>query len=218
LPLDPALNHSSVSSHFRTLADLELERGAVYAFDFDGVLISSAEDAIYRLSEDKAELDLLTAAARTFNIRCERMEPRYQRHLLYQAAAWRLQLPLEPGPGLAFAQQANQSNGVAVLTARSGWYAIERVRAFLQFHRITPVDMFQVGRVSKSLQIRLLAEEFAHATVVYVEDALAHLESAAALGLPNVLPVHCPPSLDAHSPEERRTHLEETIRSAMRVW
>lgn len=219
MPLDPALHHQPSLGHsFAQLSDIEVEPGAVYAFDFDGVITSSAEDAIYRLPETEEEVPLLGRAADAFGIRCERMERRYQRHLLYQAAAWKLRLPIEPGPGLAFAQRAAEHNGVAVLTARSGWYAVERVRGFLQANQLLPVDMFHVGRASKMLQVQLLTTEFAHARVVYVEDSVAHLESAAALGLPNLQPVLCPHQVDRHSPEERRAHLEETLERAIRSW
>lgn len=123
MSIDPAIESHRPLETALPFDRLLISRDDVYVFDFDGVISSSFEDDVYRLPPTESELSLITAAAQKFGIRCEGMEQQYQRHLIFQAAAWKLKLPIEPGPGLTKTKAASKSARLFVLTARSGWYA-----------------------------------------------------------------------------------------------
>ena len=168
---------------------LRIFPNAVYAFDFDGVISSNFEDDIYRLHATEDEMNLIATAAKSFDIRCEGMEQRYQRHLIYQAAAWKLGIEIPAGPGLSAAKRAGEVSRLFILTARSGWYATERMRKFLQANSIIPIEIYTVGRVKKDRQVELVCREFSSAVVYFVEDSPAHLASVAQTPLKNLKPV-----------------------------
>ena len=214
MSIDPAINYSQTIEAALPFDRLEVSSDAVYVFDFDGVVSSSFEDDIYKLPPTGGERRLIAAAAQKFGIRCEGMEQRYQRHLLYQAAAWCLKLPIAPGPGLAKAKQANDFSRLFVLTARSGWHATERLRDFLRQHGIIPIETYHVGRVKKDRQIELLCREYPDKTVHFIEDSAAHLTSIAALNFANLRLVLVARDFDR---QPKVAYLRERFRKVMKT-
>ena len=105
------------------------------------------------------------------------MEAKYQRHLLYQACCLHLGIPIERGIGFQKALEASREAKFFVLTARSGWYAVERMRQFLVEHEMTPIEIFNVGRVPKDRQIDIVCKEAADREVFYIEDNASHLNA-----------------------------------------
>jgi hypothetical protein len=178
MSFDQALHINSADlSGIMRYQNVTLEPGGVYFFDFDGVLSSRFEDDIYRLQVLDEEKGLISEAAMYFGIRCDEMDWQYQRHLVYQAAASTLRIPIQPGPALNMAIEAFRIARVFVLTARSGWwYAVERFRSFLENWQIKPIETFHVGRVGKDRQLALVERELPHATIVFFEDNLTHLQ------------------------------------------
>jgi hypothetical protein len=186
MSIDPASHRADVPAGTILLDSLDMSADHVYAFDFDGVVSSSIEDDIYHLQTWPGETELLLEAAFYFRIRCGAMEPKYQRHLLYQASAFRLGIDIAPGPAIAQVAKAAITSRLFILTARSGWYAVERMRIFLSRRNIIPIEIYNVGRVTKDRQIALLCREFPADQVYYVEDNPAHLAAVAAIGHPNL--------------------------------
>lgn len=175
MSLDITSYSVDVPSNALLLSDMPLDPEAVYAFDFDGVVCASKDDDVYHLPTWTGEEDLLSTAASKLHIRCEGMELKYRRHLLYQAAALVVGAELEGGVGLSALKEVAASSRAFVITARSGWYAVERMRQFLGAHGVTPVEVFNLGRVRKDRQIDLLCREFPKSNVFYIEDSAAHL-------------------------------------------
>jgi hypothetical protein len=186
MSIDPAIITSEITTNAMPFEDLRIFPNAVYVFDFDGVISSSFEDDIYRLPATEDEMNLIATAAKSFDIRCEGMEQRYQRHLIYQAAAWKLGIEIPAGLGLSAAKRAGEISRLFILTARSGWYATERMRKFLQANSVLPIEIYSVGRVKKDRQVELICREFSDAIVYFVEDSPAHLASVAKASLKNV--------------------------------
>lgn len=152
------------------------EKG-LYVFDFDGVLSSGFEHAITLLPPEEGEAARLREAVGHFDLRCEHMAVGYQRHLVYQAAAYQLGLRITPGPALDFARQVQAAKAPwFLLTARSGWYASTRLMQFLDAHRLRPTEMFQIGRVPKDRQFGILLKEHPSHAVFYMEDTPGHIE------------------------------------------
>ena len=168
------------------LGDMLLAENCIYAFDFDGVVSSSDDDDIYHLETWDGEQALLLDAARALKIRCTDMEMKYQRHLIYQACCLVLGSEIAPGIALSHIKRASEIGNVFVLTARSGWYAVERMRRFLNDIGVIPIEIFNVGRVKKDRQVDLLCREFSKSRVFYIEDNIAHLAAVSALGHENL--------------------------------
>jgi len=141
-------------------------------FDFDGVLSSKIEDWIYRLPEDVTEAEALRGIASLWGINLVGYDVPYQRHILYQAAAAELGLKILKGPGYGVALQGAELHAkIFVLSARSGWHATQRMRAFLTAGSISPVELYQVGRVPKDRQVALLLNTLHDHHVFLFEDA-----------------------------------------------
>src|SRR5262249_12863674 len=123
-------------------------------FDFDGVLSSKTEDWIYHLDETPGEAERLQDIAKAFGLNLSSYDVPYHRHLLYQAAAAELHLPIEEGPAIGAATRAAEGGAkLFVLTARSGLQATHRMREFLEERCIQPIETYQIGRVPKDRQI-----------------------------------------------------------------
>jgi hypothetical protein len=216
ISIDPAINSPTHLANTLSLNKLNVNENSVYIFDFDGVIASRADDDIYKLSPTTDELTLLSTAADCFGIHCGGMEQRYQRHLLYQAAAWCLELPIEPGPAFFEAKDSGQRAQMFILTARSGWHAVERLRRFTSGAGITPIEIYNVGRVKKDRQVELICREFRTKQIFYVEDSYAHLADAAAIAVDNL----CLVGIESNLQPERegielRRHFTETVELAI---
>lgn len=145
--------------------------------DFDGVLSDNMEDRIYKLGATDAEEPLLERATRTFNMNISGYDSMYRRHLIYQAAASELGIPISPGPALTDVVSA-LAEGVKlfVLTARSGFYATKRLHEFLVHHELRATEVFQIGRVPKHLQVIHLFEKLSDHRFLIIEDSFEILE------------------------------------------
>jgi hypothetical protein len=208
-------SNQGISTSDRSTASLSLERLVVnpddnFVFDFDGVISSRFEDDIFKLPADTNEIELIADAAQYFGINCAGMDQRYQRHLIYQAAAWTAGRPIEPGPGLLKAAEAARQARLFVLTARSGWYAVERLRLFFTEQQIVPVEIYNVGRVKKDRQIELICRELWPKPVYFIEDSDVHLADAAKIPVNNLFLI----KVDAAQPYEGsalRRHFTEVV-------
>jgi hypothetical protein len=199
-----------------SLNEMPVSESNVYVFDFDGVIASRSDDDIYKLPATLDEIGLLSAAAKAFRIPCQGMDQRYQRHLLFQAAAWHLGIPIEAGPALRKAIDCGRRARVFVLTARSGWHAVERLRSFIADANINPVEIFNVGRVKKDRQIEAICREFYSNEVFFIEDSVAHLADARNIAVSNLRLV----SIDNNIQPDRETaalraQFTNTVESAL---
>lgn len=215
--MDPALNEPKEGMDFTRLEDHRYTPTGVYVFDFDGVVISRSEDDIYRLAPEAEEFSLLEQAAHTFGINCANYDIRYQRHLLFQAAAWKCGLRMQPGPGLSLFRQVGDSGLCYVLTARSGWHAVERMRAFLKAENIQPIETYTVGRVAKDRQIELLDQAYPSRQLIYVEDSASHLQAVKAQFGDRVTCILAVQERE-ETYDEGRARTREVIEKAIKLW
>ena len=149
----------------------------IHVFDFDGVICSDKEEKIYRLEKTDKEEEILNRLAAKLKIRCEGMNHNYQRHLLFQAVAFNESIEIQRGPAFELVKELSDKNTIIfVLSARSGWFAVERQRRFLSQHAITPVEAFQVGRATKDRQIQKLLDEYPGKHINYYEDRRNHID------------------------------------------
>ena len=126
MSIDPALKKIDNSINFLQSESIIIADYDVIILDFDGVVSSSLEDNIYRLEGYKGENFLLEKAAQHFNMHCNGMEWNFIRHLVIQAAFWKLKRPIEINKFFFDIKNKIQSQKIFILTARSGWYSVER--------------------------------------------------------------------------------------------
>lgn len=208
--VDPALVDAELPPGTLTLDQVPRQKSGVYVFDFDGVLSSGIEDAVYRIEEDFDRSYGLDRIGKAFNVNLEGYDHRYKRHLLFQVLQSQRRRPIEPGPGLALGQWAAKNAKCFILTARSGWKATARIRTFLERHEIIPLELFQVGRTAKTPQIELVCREFPKQTVFYIEDSKNHLNNAKSIESDNLKLVFCENSVGE---SEARDLLRRAIES-----
>ena len=133
---------------------------------------------------------MLRRFAEDLEINCSDMELRYQRHILFQRIAADRNFPIQPGPAIDLAKWASNNARMFVITARSGWSATQRVRQYLLETMSPPIEVYQVGRTPKKLQVELVCREFPAREVLYVEDSTAHLFDASTIIRENLHLVH----------------------------
>ena len=143
--------------------------------DFDGVLASDFEHRIYKADENETceQTILLKQAADIFHINHECIiSKRYIRHLVYQAAAHELGLPIRPGQYISIAKWCDQHHVPwFVLTARSGMAAVKRLYHFLDDHSLKPLEIYDIGRVAKTEQLLLiLRDKYSVREILFVDD------------------------------------------------
>lgn len=152
-----------------------------FLFDFDGVLASPTEDCIYRLPSSPSEALELRTLAQHFGLNLEDFDVEYQRHLVFQEAAFAIGRKIEAGPACEAAKWVtDQRAKLFILTARSGRKAIERMQTFLDEQGLYPVELFHVGRVKKDRQLQYLLEKLPNHHLCYVEDNGEMLKKVAA--------------------------------------
>ena len=218
MSIDPAIGSIPILKNVSPFEKLVINSEEVYVFDFDGVVSSTFEDDIYKLAPIAEETELLDRAAKRFKILCNGMEQQYQRHLIYQAAAWKLRMPIPAGPALASVKEASAHSRLFILSARSGWYATERLRVFLAKEEILPIEVYNIGRVKKDRQLELLCSEYRSRIVHFIEDSAAHLAQASVLPLSNLDLVFLKNTCKLQ-PEELllRDHFRQTVEKAIRM-
>jgi hypothetical protein len=162
---------------------------SLFVFDFDGVLIDQIEDVLARKPEGEGERVALERIAKRHSIHPELFETPYLRHLVYQSIA--LNEPAPPHILLRFIQRLDDTGDpYMILTARSGLYAIQRLTAYIETHRLYPQEMFCVGRAAKTTQLEFLLDRFPQHTICYFEDSQKHVDAAEALGNDRLIVTH----------------------------
>jgi hypothetical protein len=162
-----------ITERIRTLQEISW----AIVLDFDGVLSSKTEDWIFRLDESPGEAGRLQYIAKAFGLNLSGYDVPYQRHLLYQAAAAELHLPIEEGPAVRAATHAADLGAkLFVLTARSGLQAILRMKEFLEERCIQPTETYHIGRVPKDRQIALVLDSLPDHNVLFIEDVEEHVD------------------------------------------
>ena len=203
MSVDPAITIIDSAVEFPDVVALSTDNDGVYIFDFDGVISDRTEDDIYKLAAYEGEEELFKEIECRLGVDFSRLDHQYRRHLLFQAAAWHVEIPIRKGKGFDKAKSVSSKYPFFILTARSGWYAVERQRKFVLKHKLLPVDCYNVGRVSKDRQIAMLALEFRDDVLNYVDDSAAHCEIVAKLGLENLNVYTCNDISSNINPEER---------------
>jgi len=153
-------------------------------FDFDGVLSSPIEDAIFRLDEHPDDDLFIAEGRKRYGITNLSDHVRRNRHLILQECLY--ERGMCPYEGPLFPLLMESKDPFYVLTARSGPGAVARVSQFFEKHDRRPEEMFFVGPVSKTHILIDLCDKHDDHTLTFYDDTAHHIEAATNLGLPNL--------------------------------
>lgn len=160
---------------------------AIFFFDFDGVIASQTEEKVFRLPVACGERELLEDSARHFGID-HRIYPstQYLRHLVFQEMAKdRRIVPHKPVVDFIISLQ-QEGSPFFVVTARSGFAAVQRMTGFLWSKMIEPQEVFCLGRSSKAQLLAELRTDWPDRPFVFFDDVKRHLDATKALNDPNM--------------------------------
>jgi hypothetical protein len=159
----------------------------IFFFDFDGVLADQEEEKVFRLPEIANERAHLEAIGKLNGIDPSLYHStRYLRHLIYQANA--LGEPVKPHTeAVEFAQHLTRTGQpYFIITARSGFWAVQRMIKFCETWELMPQESFCLGRLSKATLLEQLRLEWPDRPFVFFEDSAHHIQAAKNLGDPNL--------------------------------
>ena len=188
----------------------------IHVFDFDGVLAASLDDDIYKLDTFFGEDELLYQASDEFKIKCDDRSINYRRHMIYQAAASLLSIPMKPGLYFNKCLEIQKTDSkVFILTARASWHATKRARTFLDASDIHPVEMYTVGVATKNPQLIMLTEEYPLDQIYYYEDSDKHVAAARSLNHPRINIIHVPKESGRMADEQLRPFYLRKVQTAL---
>lgn len=152
-------------------------------FDFDGVLGSAFEEALFTMPVDPSwDGYFMQKASRKFKLHALEESVESRRYMLLQRAMWERKDGIRPGPLLDEASTGE----FMILTARSDLYAIKRMHDFLDFHGLKPTRVFTLGSTPKELVVKMLLEEFPREDFTFWDDNPKHVAGVIALNNPRV--------------------------------
>lgn len=159
---------------------------AIFFFDFDGVLADQEEEKLYRLPEGSLERGQLVAKAELIGIDAGLYSTAYLRHLVYQALECDSHVFLHNEAARMAGDLQQAGEPFFIVTARSGFFAVQRLMATLAWARLYPQEVFCLGRSSKADLLVKLRLDWPDRPFVYFEDSQHHIEATKAIGDPNL--------------------------------
>lgn len=150
-------------------------------YDFDGVLASPFEEALFNLNTTKRDADFVQVVSDGMNLDLSGESLQSARYICLQALMFHLGHEITPGPiriekGIPF----------HIVTARSDWYATARMRQFLHHYYIKPVKLIQMDHLNKALLLDSLATRHPDVDIRFWDDRRKHTDAAKKLGHSNL--------------------------------
>jgi hypothetical protein len=152
-----------------------LER--IKLFDFDGVLGSPLEEALFQLPESDKDVAFIEKATELLGLRGEYERKHSLRYMCMQGIMHRMGDNISQGPMFGEA-----TGNYMILTARSDYYAIKRMFEFLDCYDLRPMRVFTLGNTPKAEVIRTLLGFYPEHRFDFWDDLQKHLDGANALG------------------------------------
>lgn len=159
----------------------------IYIFDFDGVIISPIEDAVFRFENVDFDTDFIARAKARYGLCKQPSLIARERHILLQEVLYERGIPCEPGPEFEEIRRLKKSNrAFYVLTARAGPGAVQRAMTFLEKNDIRPEEVFFIGPVDKCAHIRWISEFNDNPHIMFYDDTKKHIDNINEKNMSNV--------------------------------
>lgn len=142
-------------------------------FDFDGVIGSAFEEALFTMPETPTDAIFMNAAQKRFRLKIEGESRLSSRYMLIQRAMWDMNHGIEEGPRY---HDAVNGQPLIVLTARSDLYAVKRMHQFLDYHGIRPSRTFHVGSVPKHHTVTMMMKAMPETQFTFYDDNQSHVD------------------------------------------
>lgn len=149
----------------------------VNLYDFDGVLASPFEEALFTLPDTESDAEFIRSVSHTLSLDLSSESPRGQRYMALQSVLWHNRHGINPGP-------VSPEKGVPfyIITARCDLYATRRMHEFVS-ERLgsRPLKTMHVDHLVKGIMLDMLLERHPDVNFKFWDDNPRHIESARAL-------------------------------------
>ena len=161
--------------------------GTIKLFDFDGVLASPFEEALYQMPVSARDSEFIDKAAARYGLGAGHLTESVSsfRYMCMQAVMDDLGHPIREGPLLDKAE-----GPFMVITARSDFFALRRMFRFLEWYGKMPLYIFTLGKTPKFRVVERLLIQYPNASFEFYDDLLKHVEPVEALGSDRVTTFH----------------------------
>lgn len=171
---------------------IHLDPERIQLFDFDGVLASPFEEALYCLPVNLRDAAFIKAAEARYQIPNHHESIKSIRYMMMQAVMMDMGHKIKAGPC-----RPDPNHPFMIITARSDYFSIYRMMEFLSAAEMFPIQIFNVGDTPKKETIRVLLEKHPEAQFEYWDDRQAHIDGADSLRSPRLVTHYVDNDLDS---------------------
>lgn len=148
----------------------------IHLYDFDGVLASPFEEALYCLPVNLEDQQFIDRASLLFGIGNNQESLKSIRYMMMQATMLEFEQEIKPGP-----VRPDPSVPFMIITARSDYFSISRMMNFLSDQDLMPIRIFNVGDTPKKETIQTLLDKHPETEFTYWDDRQSHVDGANSL-------------------------------------
>lgn len=186
----------------------------VNIFDFDGVLASPVEEALFQKEVTPESVQFMVKMVKRHSLDLSQETLKSAHYICMQAALWDLGHPIEPGPLL---EKALKSDRYHILTARSDRFAVLRMQEFIEDNMEDgekPIKIMHVDHLPKGKMLEMMLDRHPTTRYSFYDDREKHIQSARSLKNPRLDVFHVDNDLnDVY--EEASTLYESILETAL---
>lgn len=145
--------------------------GHIKLLDFDGVIASPTEEAMYQLPISQRDVSFVEAASKHFGFDYNYESLKSCRYMCMQATLMAINYQICPR-----IPPESLSGPMMIITARSDYFALRRLFSFLEQNKIHPLFIFTVGKMQKKNIIASLLEQYINCTFEFHDDLQQHID------------------------------------------
>lgn len=176
-------------------------------FDFDGVLASPFEEALFTMDATIHDPKLITRTEKEYGLNLSLESRQSARYISIQAALMELDVPIQPGISFPLAGR----NPYHILTARCDRFAVTRMHMFLMEKELNPIKTMHTDHLEKGKMLEVLLARHPDVTYNYFEDNPRHIESAMKLKSPRLNVYRVDNHMESYYLAAHKFYIEEII-------
>ena len=156
----------------------------VQLFDFDGVLASPLEEALFQMPIGPHDVAFIAKMASRHTLDLSQEKITSARYICIQAALYDAGIPIQPGPCI----DSIGTRPFHIITARSDRFAVARMYDFIEDNMLDnkPIKTLHVDHLPKGQIIQVLLDRHPDTRYVFWDDSPGHVTSARMLRNPRL--------------------------------